>query len=99
MKNIDQIYTYNCTRKDEFIRRGLNKYRSKITFMENFPTDICTAELKTGGDPNILDDPKFAPPKRVDYSVIFGSPKKKTPVKTKKGILIEKMINFVSKNH
>lgn len=64
--------------------------------MEKFPADICTAETKTGGDPNILNDPIFAPPKKVNVSEIFGSasvkksvsPKKKSNVLTKKKLLL-----------
>lgn len=45
--------------------------------MDNFPADVCTAETKTGGDPNILSNPIFEPPKKIDYSAIFGTPAKK----------------------
>lgn len=51
--------------------------------MEKFPTDICTAETRTDGDPNILNDPIFAPPKKVDLSEIFGTPKKSISPKKK----------------
>lgn len=59
-------------------------YKEKKSFMENFPADVITAESKTNGDLNILNDPKLAPPKKIDYSAIFGSPKKESPSKPKK---------------
>lgn len=54
--------------------------------MEKFPADICTAETKTNGNPNILNDPMFAPPKKINMKEIFGSPstKKSTPTKKKR---------------
>lgn len=52
--------------------------------MEKFPADICTAETRTDGDPNILNDPIFAPPKKLNLSEIFGTPPAKRSLSPKK---------------
>ncbi|XP_072747707.1 uncharacterized protein [Anoplolepis gracilipes] len=84
VKNYQQIYKYNCTLKDEFIRKGLDKYRSKSkdgsSYMDKFPGDVETAEKLTGGDPDILNQGKFSPEEKPDISALFGEkkiPKKK----------------------
>lgn len=41
--------------------------------MEKFPEDVITAEIRTGGDPNILDYPEFLPESRPDIASIFGA--------------------------
>ncbi|XP_063983023.1 mucin-2-like [Diachasmimorpha longicaudata] len=88
VKNIHQIYQYNCTQKDDFIKKGLDKYRSKhksgSKLMDKFPGDVETAEMLTGGDPNILKSEKFCPEEKPDISALFGekkSPKKKQKFK------------------
>ncbi|KAL6439882.1 hypothetical protein ACFW04_004124 [Cataglyphis niger] len=84
VKNYQQIYKYNCTLKDEFIKKGLDKYRSKskdgASYMDKFPGDVETAEKLTGGDPDILSQGKFCPEEKPDISALFGEkkiPKKK----------------------
>lgn len=52
--------------------------------MEKFPADICTAETKTNGNPNILNDPMFAPPKKINMKEIFGTPSAKKSISPKK---------------
>ncbi|KAL2743088.1 mucin-17-like isoform X1 [Vespula maculifrons] len=79
VKNYQQIYKYNCTLKDEFIRKGLDKYRSKIkdgaSYMSKFPGDVEMAEKLTGGDPDILNSDKFSPEEKPDISALFGDKK------------------------
>ncbi|XP_017892730.1 mucin-17-like isoform X2 [Ceratina calcarata] len=84
VKNYQQIYKYNCTLKDDFIRKGLDKYRSKSKvgsrYMDKFPGDVEMAEKLTGGDPDILNSDKFSPEEKPDISALFGEkkiPKKK----------------------
>ena len=52
----------------------LDKHRGKNEFMEKFPQDICIAETKTKGNPNILNEPMFRPIQKTNYSGLFGSP-------------------------
>lgn len=58
------------------------------------------AETKTGGDPKILDDPSFAPSKKVNYNEIFGTPVSKKNSPKKKGRsqskfdICRKLLNF-----
>ncbi|XP_046826940.1 uncharacterized protein LOC124427721 [Vespa crabro] len=79
VKNYQQIYKYNCTLKDEFIRKGLDKYRSKIkdgaSYMSKFPGDVEMAEKLTGGNPDILNSDKFSPEEKPDISALFGDKK------------------------
>lgn len=49
--------------------------------MEKFPEDVGIAESKTGGDPNIIDEPEFQPEQKPNIAKIFGD---QTP-KLKKG--------------
>ncbi|XP_071865704.1 uncharacterized protein [Bombus fervidus] len=84
VKNYQQIYKYNCTLKDEFIRKGLDKYRSRCKdgsrYMDKFPGDVEMAEKLTGGDPDILSHDKFSPEEKPNISALFGDkkiPKKK----------------------
>ncbi|KAL1139873.1 hypothetical protein AAG570_006850 [Ranatra chinensis] len=79
VRNLDQIYHYNCLKKTDFIRKGLDLSRSKdaSSNMKKFPTDVSKAETLTGGDPNIIHDPKFLPEKKFDYSEIFNLKKPK----------------------
>ncbi|XP_075211578.1 uncharacterized protein LOC142318874 [Lycorma delicatula] len=84
VKNLNSIYHYNCRRKHEFIKKGLDMCRSNNrdvpSNMTMFPNDIVTAEHLTNGNPDILNDEEFAPEEKEDYSEIFG---KKTPRKGK----------------
>lgn len=77
VKNLDQIYHYNCRKKDEFIKKGLDKCRSGAEHMKKFPADVTTAESLVHGDVNIINDPKFQPEEKQNYSDIFGTGKKK----------------------
>ncbi|XP_046401016.1 uncharacterized protein LOC124167210 [Ischnura elegans] len=82
VRNLNNICLYNNRRKDEFIKKGLDMARAKAkegsTVMKKFPSDVVTAECRTGGDPNILTSDTFAPRERVNYRDIFGeSPGKK----------------------
>ncbi|XP_015432062.1 PREDICTED: mucin-17-like [Dufourea novaeangliae] len=85
VKNYQQIYKYNCTQKDEFIKKGLDKYRSKSKdgsrYMDKFPGDVEMAEKLTGGDPEILSHDKFCPEEKPNISALFGD--KKIPKKKK----------------
>lgn len=40
--------------------------------MEKFPEDVITAEIRTRGDPDILERPEFLPESRPDIASIFG---------------------------
>ncbi|KAL0112767.1 hypothetical protein PUN28_012201 [Cardiocondyla obscurior] len=84
VKNYQQIYKYNCTLKDDFIKKGMDKYRIKSkdgsSYMDKFPGDVEMAEKLTGGDPAILNQDKFCPEEKPDISALFGEkkiPKKK----------------------
>ncbi|XP_054285824.1 mucin-2-like [Macrosteles quadrilineatus] len=88
VKNLNQIYHYNCRRKEEFIKKGLDMVRSSNTRevpsnMSMFPNDIVMAEHITGGDPNILESEAFAPEEKTNYSDLFGSAKKSSGKKGK----------------
>lgn len=80
VRNLNQICMYNCRRKNEFIKKGLDIYRTRCregsTVMNKFPEDVAIAERLTGGDPDILRNDTFAPEERPDYRNIFGSDKK-----------------------
>ncbi|XP_022919687.2 uro-adherence factor A-like [Onthophagus taurus] len=74
IRNLDYIYLYNCNKKYDFIRKGLKVHAAKPSYLEKFRSDICKAETRTGGDLNILDDPKLRPKKKPDIEAIFGTP-------------------------
>lgn len=78
VKKLENIYHYNCRRKDEFIKKGLDKHRTGAKIMATFPSDITKAEELVNGDKNIVNDPKFAPTPKTNYNDIFGSGKKQT---------------------
>ncbi|CAG9116895.1 unnamed protein product [Plutella xylostella] len=79
VKNINAIYKYNCSRKDEFIKKGLDMFRSKKGNMEKFPEDVVRAEAATGGDEDILSRDEFQETKKESYAGLFGDTPKKTP--------------------
>ncbi|XP_044005541.1 uncharacterized protein LOC122850458 [Aphidius gifuensis] len=85
VRNIQQIYKYNCRQKDDFIKKGLDKYRSRskdgTNYMDKFPGDVETAEKLTDGDPDILSSSKFCEQKKPDISSLFGE--KKLPKRKK----------------
>ncbi|XP_065077573.1 mucin-2-like isoform X2 [Ochlerotatus camptorhynchus] len=76
VKNTNFIYKYNCNRKNEFLRKGLEQFRAKNKHMEKFPADVMHAERTTGGDPNIVNSNDFLPQKRESYAGIFGDKNK-----------------------
>lgn len=71
VKNTNFIYKYNCSRKNEFLKKGLEQYRAKNKHMVKFPADVMQAERTTGGDPNIVNSSDFLPQKRESYADIF----------------------------
>lgn len=77
VKNTNFIYKYNCNRKNEFLRKGLEQYRAKNKHMVKFPADVMQAERATGGDPNIVNSTEFLPQKRESYADIFSPDKSK----------------------
>ncbi|CAH2049292.1 unnamed protein product, partial [Iphiclides podalirius] len=85
VKNINSIYKYNCSRKTEFINKGLYMYRTKHGHMEKFPEDVIRAETAVGGDIKILTRDEFQEEKKESYAGLFGDPGKRTPLSTKKG--------------
>ncbi|XP_072938164.1 uncharacterized protein [Epargyreus clarus] len=85
VKNLNSIYKYNCSRKDEFINKGLYMYRTKHGHMEKFPEDVIRAEAAVGGDITILTRDEFQETKKESYANLFGDPTKKMPMSQKKG--------------
>lgn len=77
------IATYNIL----MVCATLEMKRVDQSYQEQFRNDVCSAEIKTGGDPHILNDPIFAPEEKIviDTAAIFGTPpgtkqrKSKTP--------------------
>lgn len=51
--------------------------------MKLFPQDIATAEILTGGNPEIIHDEMFEPEKKPSYAAEFAPTPKKTPKKLK----------------
>lgn len=72
VKNIKNICKYNDSRKNEFIKKGLDLLRSNKKYMEKFPSDVSHAEKLTNGDVDIISREQFSPVKKVSYSNIFG---------------------------
>ncbi|CAD0202266.1 unnamed protein product [Chrysodeixis includens] len=86
VKNANSIYKYDCSRKNEFINKGLYMFRTKHGPMEKFPEDIIRAETAIGGDVEILTRDEFQEKKKESYAGIFGDPlKQRTPGSGKKG--------------
>uniref|UniRef100_A0A182PH26 PWWP domain-containing protein n=1 Tax=Anopheles epiroticus TaxID=199890 RepID=A0A182PH26_9DIPT len=71
VKNPNFIFKYNCPRKHEFLRKGLEQYRAKMKHMEKFPADVMHAERATGGDPDIVNSTDFLPQKKERHSGTF----------------------------
>uniref|UniRef100_A0A182XA03 PWWP domain-containing protein n=1 Tax=Anopheles quadriannulatus TaxID=34691 RepID=A0A182XA03_ANOQN len=71
VKNPNFIFKYNCPRKHEFLRKGLEQYRAKMKHMEKFPADVMHAERATGGDPDIVNSTDFLPQKKERHSGAF----------------------------
>lgn len=74
-----QIARFNCAKKSEFIKKGLDLYYAKHQYMEVFPADVAIAEKRTGGNPNIIYSKEFMPATKPD---------KTTPGSTSKGLYI-----------
>nr|XP_021181754.2 titin [Helicoverpa armigera] len=85
VKNASSIFKYECSRKNEFINKGLYMFRTKRGHMEKFPEDVIRAETAVGGDIEILTRDEFQEQKKESYAGIFGDPQKKTPGSNKKG--------------
>ncbi|CAH0718238.1 unnamed protein product, partial [Brenthis ino] len=85
VKNLNCIYKYNCSRKNEFINKGLYMYRTKHGHMEKFPEDVIRAETAVGGDIKILTRDEFQETKKESYAGLFGDPSKKTPTSGRGG--------------
>ncbi|XP_039958945.1 uncharacterized protein LOC120773860 [Bactrocera tryoni] len=47
IKSAKQIFPFQCSKKDEFIKKGTALYNAKNKFMEKFPSDVETAERLT----------------------------------------------------
>uniref|UniRef100_A0A182TWR0 PWWP domain-containing protein n=1 Tax=Anopheles melas TaxID=34690 RepID=A0A182TWR0_9DIPT len=71
VKNPNFIFKYNCPRKHEFLRKGLEQYRAKMKHMEKFPADVMHAERATGGDPDIVNSTDYLPQKKERHSGAF----------------------------
>ncbi|CAH4022309.1 uncharacterized protein LOC123706687 [Pieris brassicae] len=85
VKNHFAIYKYECSRKNEFILKGLDMYRKKHGPMEKFPEDVIRAETAVGGDIEILTRDEFQETKKESYADLFADPRRKTPASAKKG--------------
>ncbi|XP_047532730.1 uncharacterized protein LOC125067879 [Vanessa atalanta] len=85
VKSLSSIFKYNCSRKNEFINKGLYMYRTKHGHMEKFPEDVIRAETAVGGDIKILTRDEFQETKKESYAGLFGEPSKKSPGSIKKG--------------
>ncbi|XP_017471940.1 PREDICTED: uncharacterized protein LOC108363169 isoform X1 [Rhagoletis zephyria] len=47
IKSAKQIFPFQCSKKDEFIKKGTALYNAKNKFMEKFPADVEIAERLT----------------------------------------------------
>ena len=85
LKNDKNLHPYNCEKKEEFIKKGVNKSRAeekagaKNSWFAKFPKDIVRCEKLTDGDVNILEKDPYIERKeeKVDYKAIFGDPTEK----------------------
>ncbi|XP_055676587.1 titin homolog isoform X2 [Lutzomyia longipalpis] len=84
VKNINNIFKYQCSRKMEFIRKGLELHKTKRKYMEKFPADVGTAEKLTGGDVDIVKTMQMSPQKSSPsvWSDVFADTKAKKGKKT-----------------
>lgn len=92
VKNPSFIFKYNCPRKAEFLRKGMEQCRAKMKHMETFPEDVMYAERMTGGDPNIVNSVDFLPQKKERYSGLFQE--SRTPAAKVKGNQKGKSMNL-----
>ncbi|XP_074033588.1 uncharacterized protein isoform X2 [Leptinotarsa decemlineata] len=78
VKSWANVHPYNCEKKKDFIKKGMTAFRAKTPHMEKFPKDVTNAEVKVGGNPNILSESIFLPEKKRNYVAdIFGTPSPK----------------------
>ncbi|CAG9805711.1 unnamed protein product [Chironomus riparius] len=54
VRSPNNICQYNTDKKMDFIKKGMDKYRSNNKIMTNFPADVLKAEQLTKGNVNIL---------------------------------------------
>ncbi|KAJ6630913.1 hypothetical protein Bhyg_15883, partial [Pseudolycoriella hygida] len=66
VNQLHQVAQFNCVKKKEFIKKGLDLYYAKHSYMEEFPGDVAIAEKKTGGNPNIIYSKEFMPTTKPD---------------------------------
>lgn len=74
------IFAYNCSRKEEFIKKGLAKSKSKSKegatsgWFAKFPKDVIESEKLTGGDEAILEKEPYAEKtnEKINYKALFG---------------------------
>lgn len=68
VKNINNIHSYCSARRLDFIRKGLDLYQANNKYMEMFPADVATAERRTKGDPDIINNPAALNPTKQTSS-------------------------------
>lgn len=68
VKNVNNIYNYRSDRRLDFIRKGLDLYQANHKYMEMFPADVATAERRTKGNPDIINDPAVLSPAKQTSS-------------------------------
>ncbi|XP_018017827.1 uncharacterized protein LOC108674399 isoform X2 [Hyalella azteca] len=77
----EHVYPYNCDRKNEFIKKGLNlrSMKSKEELFKKFEQDVLKAEQLTGGGADVFTRiEEDSNKRRIDYSNLgFGPPKPK----------------------
>ncbi|CAB4062729.1 CHD1 [Lepeophtheirus salmonis] len=79
------VFPYNCSKKEEFIKKGLVKSRRTSkegsSWFAKFPNDIVRCEILTKGDPNILEkEPYIEKNEKVNYKEIFKSSTESVPL-------------------
>merc|ERR1712029_713271 len=85
LKNDKNLFPYNCDKKEDFIKKGIVKSRTKSKegakgWFEKFPEDVIKCEKLTGGDPKLLEkEPYIEKNDRIDYSQYFGDQTEKQP--------------------
>ncbi|KAK2724730.1 uncharacterized protein LOC136033079 [Artemia franciscana] len=70
-------YPYNCSQRQEFIEKGMARYRSKAkegsNLLKKLPEDLKKAQELTGGPTEIIDELMNAPKvSKISYSQIFA---------------------------
>lgn len=98
LKNDKNLHPYNCEKKEDFIKKGIVKSRTKSkesgatgSWFAKFPQDVVRCEKLTGGDEKILEkEPFIEKSERINYKDYFGDPAEKqksakTPASKRKG--------------